>query len=63
MITKEIWDLPKEQRLDAFIERYLDLDETTGNRTFAERNEMQEIAEAILPTLIRERQKTQAALA
>jgi hypothetical protein len=54
MTTQEIWMLEKDQRMDAFIERYLDLDEMTGNRTLVEKMEMLEIATAIMPTLIKE---------
>ena len=53
MITKQIWLLPKEQRLAAFLDRYLELDEFTGNRTFEEKAEMAEIADAMLPAMIR----------
>jgi len=52
MTTKEIWMLPNGQRLQAFLERYLELDEMTGNRTLAEKDEMLEIATAVMPTLI-----------
>lgn len=44
--------LPKERRLQAFLQRYLELDEMTGNRTVAEKDEMLEIATAVMPTLI-----------
>lgn len=52
----------KDKRLDLFIERYLDLDEMTGNRTLAEKHEMLEIATAIMPTLIAEHHKIANAL-
>ena len=53
MCTKKIWLLPAEQRLAAFMERYMELDEYTGNRTAQECYEMTEIADAVLPALIR----------
>jgi hypothetical protein len=53
MNAKEIWMLPAEQRLSAFLERYLELDEMTGNRTLQEKDEMAEIADAVLPVMIR----------
>lgn len=54
MNTKEIWMvLDASERLYLFMERYQELDQFTGNRTPAERDEMAEIADAILPMLIR----------
>jgi hypothetical protein len=49
----KIYDLPVELRVGALIERWKDLNEWTGCRTYAERNEMADIADAILPVLIR----------
>lgn len=54
LTAKQIWTLPAEERLHAFIERWKELDEFTGNRTAAERAEMGEIAEAIVGRLILE---------
>lgn len=54
MTTSEIWLLPEHERLHAFIDRWKELEEHTGNRTLAERDEMAEIADAILPFLIRQ---------
>ena len=45
--------LPADERLGLLCDRYSELDEFTGCRTAAEREEMQQIAEAILPRLIR----------
>jgi hypothetical protein len=53
MTTKEIWMLPEEQRMQAFLDRYLELDEMTGNRTLREKDEMADIADAVMPTLIK----------
>lgn len=53
MKTKDIWKLEKDKRLAAFLDRYLELDEFTGNRTAEEKQEMAEIADAVLPTMIR----------
>lgn len=39
----KIFELPVEKRIDAFIERWKDLDEFTGCRTASEQNEMAEI--------------------
>lgn len=52
MTTQEIWMLPVDQRIEAFIERWRELDEFTGNRTHAEHAEMAEIADAIMTPLI-----------
>jgi len=54
--VQKIFALPVEKRIDAFIELWKDLNEFTGCRTLAERNAMAEIGDAILPTLIRERE-------
>lgn len=52
MKTADIWKIhDDDERMRAFVERYRDLDEHTGNRTAAERDEMAEIADAILPAL------------
>ena len=56
MTTQEIWALPVPDRMDAFIERWQELEETTGNRTLKERDEMAAIADAILSHLIEENQ-------
>lgn len=61
MKTSEIWMLPVERRMQAFIERWLELDEYSGNRTAAERWEMAEIADAILGSMIQTREATVAA--
>jgi hypothetical protein len=53
MTLQEIWMLPVEERLLAFIERWKLLDERTGSRTVEEIREMGEIADAIMPELIR----------
>lgn len=62
MRTSDIWMQEKERRLDLFIERYLELDEMTGNRTLAEKDEMLEIATAITPTLIANHRNFQESL-
>jgi predicted transcriptional regulator len=53
MKTKEIWRLPIDKRIDAFIERYLELDEMQGCRTVEEKEECLEIATAIMPEMIK----------
>jgi hypothetical protein len=50
--VSEIVKLPVEKRVDAFVERWLELDEWTGCRTFAERDEMATIADAVMTRLI-----------
>lgn len=40
-------------RFKTLVERWKDLNEWTGCRTMAERNEMAEIADAVMPELIR----------
>lgn len=52
MTSDEIWSLPVEMRMAAFIDRWKDLEEHTGCRTPAERDEMAAIADAIMPALI-----------
>jgi hypothetical protein len=51
--AKQIWMLPKDKRLATFLDRYLEMDEFTGNRTPQEKAEMAEIADAVMPALIR----------
>lgn len=63
MTIAEIVALPLEQRLEAFIELWLDLAEHIGCRTYAEQTAMAEIADAILPTLIREHKHSRDARA
>ena len=53
MTTKDIWMIAAlDERFEAFIDRWLDLDEHTGNRTESEHMEMAEIADAIMCKLI-----------
>jgi hypothetical protein len=51
-VTIDIWAIPKEMRMAAFIDRWKDLEEHTGCRTLTERDEMAAIADAIMPALI-----------
>lgn len=53
MNAKQIWLLPEDKRLIAFLDRYSELDQFTGNRTYQEKEEMAEISEAVMPALIR----------
>jgi hypothetical protein len=52
MTTAEIWLLPVEARLPAFVARWEELAEKIGNRTLAEGDEMAEIADAIMERLL-----------
>jgi hypothetical protein len=57
MNTREIWMLPKEERLHAFIARWEEIAAYTGCHTLQEKDEMFEIAMAIMPHLLRERRE------
>ena len=46
MRTSEIWLQPADKRLPLFLERWHELAEHIGNRTYEERIEMAEIADA-----------------
>lgn len=59
MKTSEIWQLPVEQRMAAFIERWKDLNEYTGCRTLRECDEMATIADAIMQRLIRDHEQVE----
>ena|ERR1700682_6372595 len=52
MTVSEIWMLPVEDRPRAFAQRWEELDQQTGNRTPAERDEMAVIADAIMSSLL-----------
>jgi hypothetical protein len=49
-----IMQRPVEERFALLLERYGGLDEYTGNRTTSEVNEMNQIAQAVMPKLIRD---------